>query len=94
MHTYLKQCMEALDSFFNDNTGDVVEYMESMLYDWYQHYAQEHYSQEHIDNIVNGAFRVNELLLRLAEARSDGEQDHRLQGEPEPGEQIDYLFAG
>jgi hypothetical protein len=41
--------------------------MESMLFEWYRYYAPDHCENEHIDEVVNTAFRVNELLLKLQE---------------------------
>jgi len=99
METYNKQMMEALESFFKDDSGDVVEYMESILYEWYQYHALEFHQVDHINELVNGAFRVNELLLKLQDimlaikkdqSRID-EQDLRvyhLQWDP-----FDYRFT-
>jgi hypothetical protein len=68
----------ALITFFKDDAGDVVEYMESMLYDWYQHYAMGHYNIDHINHVVNAAFRVNDLLLKLNDAMRDERNEKEL----------------
>jgi hypothetical protein len=68
METQNKQIIMALNSFFQEDSGKVVDYMESMLYEWYQHYAQNCHSIEHINEVVNSAFRVNDLLLKLMDA--------------------------
>jgi len=47
METYNKQMMEALELFFKDDSGDVVEYMESILYEWYQYHALEFHQVDH-----------------------------------------------
>lgn len=68
METQEMQIREALYTFYKENSADVVEIMESMLYDWYQHYAVNHYHIEHINKVVNAAFKVNDLLLKLNDA--------------------------
>ena len=81
MDTQHKQIMEALELFFRDGSGEEVEYMESMLYEWYQHYAQDHHPIEHINEVVNGAFRVNDLLLKLNDimlAMKEDQLNHRF----------------
>ena len=65
METQNRQIMEALNSFFREDSSELVEYMESMLYEWYQHYAQDHHTIDHINEVVNSAFRVNDMLLKL-----------------------------
>jgi hypothetical protein len=93
METQMKQIIEALDSFFKRCDSDVVETMESMLYDWYQHYALEHYEQEHITEVVNGAFRVNDLLLNLREAICTLRDGEDISQDPLGEEYYDYRFA-
>lgn len=68
MEAHKELIQDALISFFKDDSEEVVEFMESMLYDWYQHYAVDHYHIEHINKVVNTAFKVNDLLLRLNNA--------------------------
>jgi hypothetical protein len=63
-----KMIIEAVDRFFSQVPGEIIEYMESVLFEWYQHHAREHYSIDHVNEVVNNAFRVNELLLKLNEA--------------------------
>lgn len=93
METQMKQIIEALESFFKKCDNDVVETMESMLYDWYQHYALEHYQQEHITEVVNGAFRVNDLLLKLREAICSQPDGQDIQREQLGEEHFDFRFA-
>jgi hypothetical protein len=78
METPKLEIRNALNTFFKDDAGEVVEYLESMLYDWYQHYAMGHYSMEHINNVVNAAFRVNDLLLKLNDAMQDEKNGKKL----------------
>ena len=68
METQKTEIREALATFFKEDAGEVVEFMESMLYDWYQHHARDHYTIDYINDVVNAAFRVNDLLLKLNDA--------------------------
>ena len=68
MEAHKDPIKDALESFFNEYSGEVVEYMESLLFDWYQHYAMDHYHIDHINKLVNAAFRVHDLLLNLQDA--------------------------
>jgi hypothetical protein len=94
MGTQVLQIMDALESFYKEDSGKVVEYMESMLYDWYQHYAQDNYRIEYINEVVNGAFKVNDLILKLHDIILDmmEEQDMKFE-KPQQG-LIDYGIAG
>ena len=85
METQEQKIMDALESFFKDDSEKVVEYMESMLYDWYQHYAQDNYQIEHINEVVNGAFRINDLILKLYDIMLSTKEEQGL---------IDYSIAG
>lgn len=60
--------IEAVDSFFSQVPVEVIAYLESVLFEWYQHKAKDHDSMEHVNEVVNSAFRVNDLLLKLNEA--------------------------
>jgi hypothetical protein len=60
--------LQAVESFFNETPGGVVEYLESMLYDWYQYSHQDRYRIEQVNEYVNVMFRVNDLLLKLTDA--------------------------
>lgn len=93
METQVQEIMEALDSFFKDDSDKVVAYMESMLYDWYQHYAQENYRIDHINEVVNGAFKVNDLLLRLHDIRLAIKEVQDMKSERPQQDLIDYCFA-
>jgi hypothetical protein len=59
--------LRVLESFFQEYPDNVIEHLESMLYDWYR-YAQEQYEDKHLDEVVNRTFKVNDLLLNLADA--------------------------
>jgi hypothetical protein len=59
--------LRVLESFFQEYPDNVIEHLESMLYDWYR-YAQEHYEDKYVNEVVNRTFKVNDLLLNLADA--------------------------
>jgi hypothetical protein len=77
-----KMVLDAVDAFFNETSDEVVEYLESMLYEWYQYYAQDRYQVEHIDKFVNVMFRVNDLLLRLKDARHSLKEKNGVERDP------------
>ena len=91
--------MEALESFFKDDSGDVVEYMELILYEWYQNHALEFHQVDQINEVVNGAFRVNELLLKLKDIILAMKKDQSridqqdLNVDHPQGDPFDYRFA-
>ena len=73
METQKTEIREALTAFFKEDAGEVVEFMEFMLYDWYQNHARDYYTIDYINDVVNAVFRVNDLLLKLNDAM---EVDH------------------
>jgi hypothetical protein len=94
METKCNPILDTLESFFKDGSEDLVEIMESMLYEWYQHYALENYPREHINKVVNGAFRVNELLLKLSDAALTMKREKELKTDlSSPEEHINLLYA-
>jgi hypothetical protein len=99
METYDKQIMAALESFFKDDSANVVEYMESILFEWYQHHALEYHKSDHINEVVNEAFRVNELLLKLQDIMLAMKEDQSMTQEQDlkkdhpQGDHFDYRFA-
>jgi hypothetical protein len=90
METQTTQIKEALDAFFKEDSSEVVEYMEALLYDWYQHYAVDHYHIEHINKMVNAAFKVNDLLLKLNDAMQAARADQERKSELSQKELRDY----
>jgi hypothetical protein len=77
--------LEIVESFLSNSCGDEVTCLEAMLFEWYQHYALYHYDSSHTDKVVNSAFRINDLLLKLQDAiHSDGEDDafHEIDRQP------------
>ncbi len=89
----MQKLMQVLESFFQENSGEAVEYLESMMYEWYQHYAQEHHDADHINQMFNKAFKVNNLLLQLNDAilelkKEQGRDDGHLQSD-----HFDYRYA-
>jgi hypothetical protein len=94
MEAQSMQIRDALNSFFKDDSGDMVEYMESMLYDWYQHYAINHYHIDHINKVVNAAFRVNDLLLKLHDAMQAAESGKEIKANREDQDLCSYSKAG
>jgi hypothetical protein len=84
MEAQTTQIKEALDSFFREDSSEVVEFMEALLYDWYQHYAMDHYHIEHINKVVNAAFKVNELLLKLNDAMQAARNNPDIKSEFPP----------
>ncbi|MFO7669208.1 MAG: hypothetical protein R6W31_06085 [Bacteroidales bacterium] len=77
-----KMISDAVDAFFKETSDEVVEYLESMLYEWYQYYAQDRYQVEHIDKFVNVMFRVNDLLLRLQDAHHTLKDNNGVDRDP------------
>jgi hypothetical protein len=93
MKTDLDPIMDILETFFRDGSEDLVEIMESMLYEWYQHYALSHYEREHINEVVNGAFRVNELLLKLNDAMRANKKEEGTTEEHSHEDHFNLLYA-
>ena len=94
METQVQEIMDALESFYKDDSEKVLEFMESMLYDWYQHYAQKNYRIEHINEVVNGAFKVNDLLLKLHDIMLAIKEEQGMKYENPQQDLIDYSIAG
>jgi hypothetical protein len=88
-----KMIAEALEGFFKTSSGEVVEYLEKMLYEWYQHYALDHYQIEQINEMVNGVFRVNDLLLKLNDAMIALNEEKGIENGNLPSDHYDYRYA-
>jgi hypothetical protein len=88
-----KEIMESLEGFFDSNSGEVLEYMEKMLYEWYQHYAQDHYHIDRINDMVGGIFKVNDLLLKLNDAMISLKEEQGLAPKHLNSDHYDYSYA-
>lgn len=93
MKTDLDPIPDILGTFFRNGTEDLVEIMEAMLYEWYQHYALEHYQREHINEVVNGVFRVNDLLLKLNDAMQQIKKEQGRSADHFHEDHFNLLFA-
>jgi hypothetical protein len=85
--------MDALESFFSHSGGEAIEYLEKMMYEWYQHYAQEHYHIDHINDVVNTTFRVNDLLLKLNDAMIALKEEQGQQPDHLSSDHYDFRYA-
>jgi hypothetical protein len=93
MDTSNKQINEALESFFDSCSGETVEHLEKLLYEWYQHYAQSHCDIQRINEMVGYVFRVNDLLLKLNDAMIAQKQAQGITTHHLPSDHYDYSYA-
>ena len=89
----MQELMQALESFFQENSGEMVEYLEAMMYEWYQHYAQEHHDIDHINRMFNSAFKVNDLLLKLNDAMIELKKEQGRDTGNLQSDHYDYRYA-
>ena len=85
--------MDALESFYRHSGGEVIENLEKMMYEWYQHYAQDHHHIDHINEVVNSTFRVNDLLLKLNDAMIALKEEQGLEVRQLRSDHYDYSYA-
>lgn len=85
---------EVLEGFFKTSTGEEIEILEKLLYEWYRNYAIDHHHIDRINEVVHTVFKVNDLLLQLndetvALKESLGEVAENLKSD-----HYDYRYAG
>lgn len=83
----------ALDSFFESSSGELVESLERMLAEWYQHYARDHYDPEKINDMVNGVFKINDLILKLNDALIALNEEKGIKAKHLPSDHYDFRYA-
>jgi len=94
MEARLQKIIETLSSFLKEDADEVIGFMESMLYDWYQHYAQDHYTIDHINEVVNSTFKVNDLLLKLHDAMLSLKEEEGGIGDNLLKDSFEFKYAG
>jgi hypothetical protein len=85
--------MDPLESFYRHSGGEVIEYLEKMMCEWYQHYARDHYHIDHINEVVSNTFRVSDLLLKLNDAMIALKEEQGLEAGHPRSDHYDFLYA-
>ena len=93
MKTAIQLIEEALTSFFETSSGEQVETLERMMSEWYQHYARDQYDSTAINEMVNGVFRISDLILRLNDAMVTLKEEQGIKTDHLPSDHYDYRYA-
>jgi hypothetical protein len=93
METGKQMLTDTLENFFSGSSGEELEYLEKMLYEWYQHYAQDHYEIDKINEMIAGVFKVNDLILKLNDAMVTLKKEQGVKATHLSSDHYDYRYA-
>ena len=92
MKTTEKRILEAVEAFFQEGSGEVIDYLEAMLSEWYVQTRADR-DDPYVSQMVNKVFQVNDLLLKLQDAMIAYREAQGADATSLESEHYDFRFA-